>query len=1663
MSQEEETTNMVPDEEAGLTVGDIILVKGGKYNDVQGVLYGFFSDRFLIQTIGNSFSLVHIALDEGQPLEEDGIEEIRILEKALKPGFVCYLDLHPNQIVETFTKEGERGPSFTVKGVDEAKDTAVFIQEETGEEKLIDFGFTGIPRDLNFEVMRVREGPPTEGQTNINGYGIEENLTKVGEVDEDDLAQADGDLETLHFIVGRAIEVPVIEELKKASSADQIFPDNYQRSEMLSELIRLLPETLQKNPVDLKKTRRLVESMLTLRNDVVQYDQTGRPIDIKPTSVSSLLELLVKPDVVLARKVALMSKVIYGDHGDNHAGKIDETGHLYLDFLADVIQKADTLEKEGDVATGQENVNILPRFHQYMQRYSQEIQTPYLIEEGDTQVTHDQDVFRMVVPELEKQALVVLDKVVEEDEKTGRIKPMKQLINIPTTNASFGTARVLKERVARFTTGEQYRVVEPAEAPTTTNLLLFPRTALRDIGPIRSGSVAQDAALGMTRPKLIQEILEEIGPIEDFHPADRILNIGLQGGIIGNVDLEVWLKQFNLPFHGIGDAYRLLHGYGVEHIEWNEKQMGIFQEKILEHLVGLKMFIQKNREENRSKIDNLRFDPNPLLQPEASVTLYSRLESETLLQETLDQCKLAYGDLAKIDYYWFTYFFVQYPDLVLAVLGRQPNLITREANRFKRNQYLSILRNAYKLQALKKEAGGPPIPNTCPHVAYLNACRKKAHQAKDEPGDVIKTKLLIKLLSRFRGKTHDNWVWCRVCNQHLICGHEFLQIQEFARPREQATIQKEIVIKFSGGVFAGKNICRTCGQGITDLDFDTSLEYDDEGRPMMGRAVMEDQDMIQEKRLEDLLSAPAKIIEKPKFKNATQNLIYDTVKTLADNIGISPEVSDYRTIIVEIEAFLSKLPTIEKYKQVQAASTTPMPTYETNYARQLVGAAVAVLLLDIQTHIPDYNTFFTNPYCREGFFGWPLEDTSDKKHGLLGINKVAASINLKESPWNKIGYRSPDVTIRAADLLTISEPIVNEILKKGGIQKQLQDKREYRIKTFGELGNVKHDQIDPTFRPIPYIISKEEAAEETITAAAAVPEKAAVAWIRTAHGLLRKSVSEDEKSTFSTTTCCSSSVKTPGGFWQSEEIKKLLPELPPRQLEDPPFRSRTIEPTFYTTKTEVLTGELDKSEYYKLFIKVCYEGYNKGNPHEFGLTLTCSHCGLHLTQNPNVPIVDPAQEGKNDTERRKFEKEYEEKLKAAQEIIKANLANQIQDFENKFYDLLYAAQQRASVQGDIRKPSHLLEVIFKTEQNAASSSSSSSNPKGDAFLSFLRKIPVYPLPNWEEQLQTLQGALRDIGPNPSLEQLITAMSGMIEKVKKNEIVIANLIGKRAFAVLEKMYSQPPRECGEAIRTFIMVPFMRWKKGITPDNFKIPKLYELEELAQSDILQKGLGLHLTPLANRVEPDEVVEGKLEGSAGSFGDAVEQKVNTFVNELRIVCSRLFPYLRALTTPGGKQLIGYITRIYVVGIVHHLFDQSIQAKRGQITEITQPNMDVLYTALTECLLKFEKGSGIPNEAEIRNYLQLRQEQELQDFIKRQNDMTQEQKQLEKRKKMYGMGDWAIGGSKGIQQYDPETYEFFRQQRARAGIMDYSTGEQAAQPQTGIRVTDEFVNHTDD
>jgi hypothetical protein len=150
---------------------------------------------------------------------------------------------------------------------------------------------------------------------------------------------------------------------------------------------------------------------------------------------------------------------------------------------------------------------------------------------------------------------------------------------------------------------------------------------------------------------------------------------------------------------------------------------------------------------------------------------------------------------------------------------------------------------------------------------------------------------------------------------------------------------------------------------------------------------------------------------------------------------------------------------------------------------------------------------------------------------------------------------------------------------------------------------------------------------------------------------------------------------------------------------------------------------------------------------------------------------------------------------------------------------------------------------------------------------------------------------------------------------------------------------------------------------------------------------------------------------------------------------------------------MVQYIIRAYVIGTLQKFIDPHQIPEIDSETEEGSgvPNMKLLYKALGQALTKYAVGSRIPSEEEIRIGLSQRAEKEKQVKMGKFEHMTREERRVELVLKGLGMGEWAVGGSKAIRQYDEDRYEAERAERAAAGIVDYPGQGQGQGQDTGV------------
>jgi hypothetical protein len=399
-------------------------------------------------------------------------------------------------------------------------------------------------------------------------------------------------------------------------------------------------------------------------------------------------------------------------------------------------------------------------------------------------------------------------------------------------------------------------------------------------------------------------------------------------------------------------------------------------------------------------------------------------------------------------------------------------------------------------------------------------------------------------------------------------------------------------------------------------------------------------------------------------------------------------------------------------------------------------------------------------------------------------------------------------------------------------------------------------------------------------------------------------------------------------------------------------------------------------------------------PHQLGVGLACSQCEISFQENPKLSSSAGGAGGEQEGEKGDLK-------------LKSHIESQgIIINDDTFDDLLRSARLAQEVSED-----PLIKV-----------------PRPEDAFEFLARYPPMESDRWVPMLNKIGVSLVELtssGTPLTKIQIAQAAEELVGSISVKEEFVKARIGDNLFSYIGSMLQKPPRECGEAISTYLLVPYQKWLSGLGPANFRILGTYNLSSETKADILTKGMGSHL----------QIIGGEELTGIGLA------KVKLFVKDLSSACRNIFPSLRSILMLGGKEMVTYFMRAYLIGAIHRFIDphQIPETDLDREVEGTVPNMKLLYKSLGQALTRYAVGSKVPTEEEIRTRIEQRVEQEKQVFINKLDRMSREERKVELMLKGLGMGAWAAGGSKAIRQYDEDRYEVERAERAAAGIVDYA------------------------
>lgn len=1550
-----DAANLIEQDEPVIELGDRIRINGGKYDKTTGrIVYRTIDEIHLIPD-GLTNQSIEFKLTEDGFDESTGVESVEILQKRKKASLVEILDLRTDQELETFGIDGELVSKYRITGVNPETDT-ITINNEVDGDVTVELGFRGIPKDLPFRVIRSRQLPDLD----LTKQGDQEGEQDQGqEGDQGDQGDQEEEEEDFTFLDDE-LEAPAEEGeelLIEIPTSERTYSNQTQKSEAYTDFLSLNTPAKQKLAETQKATRVLTEMFFQLRASILRTSEDGTPKGVKSSSIQTLVDALDTRLFALSRCVVDIDKIIYHDMDPEIDPQPEMEDGLRLQAFNDKIAAANEYLESSPDMTGQ-------KFNVFLNGYLNKFGAAWR-ESGSQKVSfqRDEEVFRNQAPGSDIGIPGYRRNL--PDKKHGKVSA-EDIFPV-----SMSLVRGLKAIRAK---GE---VIQLGEEAAVLAYILFPLGNASSLSTLKQESLVSDIEAG-ERPLLsMKAILKNIGEITDIPSASNPFLVSVEGGTLGNISLRDYLKSLGLRAEGMGDIWPIQTLLGMREREWTIDQ----QEALNEIIKDTQNQILNNIILQRTNLAQMVSQP-PAVQGIQMISdgpqMIQKLADEPLLKEIQQQLKDQMPSYSNSDVVMVGLLLRNHPELSMAQLADQPAALTRSRMKYARQEYLKSL-NEIQLKKHRVDfAGEPPEPVKCSHVKPLAMIRK----VKD---DKQRLALLAKFLITFQGTKEDNWVKCNAGDHNLLCVHELLQIYQFIRPGDVAALNKEIQLNFGGGQFQGYYICRNCGQPISELEYDTHLEFDDNGRPMMGRSELVDTDAITQEQIENLIGPLGDVDDPDEFDNETKKLIYNTAKELADRLFAPLEINDFILVVNRVYAIIQQIPTRERYIQIQQAQRkgkavtviSVSADYDIYINQALVCATAVHMLLLIQTRKPDLILRGMPAGCRN-LGGQPLEPEGGT-NGIQCVISVISSFQKDSPPWNLTQFqKDTDDTTRQKSIMNIFEPILRAALQDPTILQALSQKREYIRKVLGAAGGQGRpdEDLPANFAPIPYVMKEEDFVEKIIIPESSTQADKVELWIRQGNFLAKKNKMPTPLA-FSEASCCLTPLEKTNEFWESTSIKQSLPSFPKRTgVPAPPKITRT-EPTMKPSVISRPLPDAPENSYYQLFLKVCYDGENKGRSHEFGLTHSCMWCDLKLPMDVT--------------------------LLTAEQGLDAIETQGIEVTKETFEDLLNETHKVNSFKN-----------VFKTEIPGPL----------DNWTSLMSLDPE-PALGYKEIMAKTQVELTKLAVDAKEVEVALALSDFSVLAEQMESELKKRISSSQHSLFDSIVSEGAGSIIRFLHSYVLVPLSQFTyKQAT--NRVIPKSWMLSWQHALD-LENLLSNHRGYLVkfNKIQ---------------VTPWLKAKIDSFIAQTRVNIDTL-EIIRPLQIPGGLQTYEYFLKFFFYSSLANFVDPNTLPIAVDVeAPASQVEQQALFPAkfISEMANRFKDEGLKLTPQQIRELIAKRNEMEKANIIKKMSDMSRSSKEIDQIQMRLGIGQWAVGGTKAIYAYDADRYDVEREQRAQAGIIDF-------------------------
>ena len=1454
-----------------------------------------------------------------------------VIEKRKFESFVEQQDFRVNQMIDTFDNSGELYKSYKIIKVDKENDK---IQIEDEDIHDIVFNFIGIESDEDFKVISIRQ---------LVSDSENQDVFEEKKEDEEEEGEEENDEGDEIEILG-SIEITQPKVYEEAAFFEQRIPDSIQKIDALNDFLSSIDPSLQKDPKAIRAVRILVETLFNLKQSTILYNDDGSIKGQKDISATTLAELIKRVYIPLGRPVLTVKKKLYdsADHKEDDDVYFEDFDHEQNDLS----QKSSLVSS---TMVGAPSGKIVREWND-QQTHLTKYLSPWSSTTGEPQwrAIHDTDFFRTAPPDLSD---------IDGKKVTAYIPLGDNETQFFCDKIPFGLERAL-ETTYRKGTDRKKQVLLSEDSSTLDSYLLFPIRTANTLGTIRSSSLAMDSGRSQMPKMTMKNILEKIGAPTETGTSNDLVLLDVHGETLGNIPLADYIEGISVPALGLGGSFTTLEQYGMDTLELTPDIVNVLVTKIELYQSQLLTTIAKLREMIGGETE---IEQNPFI----VTNILEDIRSQPTLVEDLVEYERINPSLAESDIGKVAYLMRRHPDYFQAAVGNNPVLIAKALLVANNQTYIESLHITNILKYNELHSGDKPKPNMCKHVKDLVAVRR----IQD---DTERFKYLVEFFKRYQGPRDNNWINCNVCKEHLICIHERLQIQIYLNPAESN--QKEIYLKFSGGQFQGKYICRNCGQAIKDIDFDNNVEFDDNGKP---RATIVINDEFEEE-LTNLSNVPtSQQIE----LNEDELKCYNIVGEISSRLGIHLDNTGFKVVIDKSLSWLNRFLSRTEYNE-RKKKRPNLPDYDVAVARNVITASATFLLLEIQTKIPSYAVKHALVGCKSpGFDGYPLDPDATKKQGIEYIACAVSSINRNEAPWNQTGFQKvADGAKRQQGIIIYIENILKEIISDDVIQAELNEKRKYIEKDL----QYTNDIIPASFLPEQIIITPEEAAKDIITPEVVAnmgnKSKLVRLWIRQAHLLSKKTASLVRGSPVIETSCCLMSIEEPGTFWNDKD----LPPLDKRTLV-PNQQGQFLVTEFIPRASSTFVAEQDKELYYRIFLKCCFQGPRKGHSHEPGLTNSCPWCGFQF---PTIPaIMDTDTEGKG--------------ALASQNIITGT---------NEFVDLL-----------DTIHNVNIVESIKSMELTSITQ-----------IMEDFSMIQPVPIKDFKDILMVTTKNFLSLPPDADKGDIALAAGPISEVTAESEKVINDRITSESYKVLlEEIVQLSWVNFFQVLQNYFITPFQRMLSQFDRASLFIP--IELQKELSNIHLKEDILPILDNDMALLSKGSLKDPKFNLAASKMEYFLKQMsaILAFKNKIRpiVVPGRditLVYIQRAL-------LYGPLATLINPSEIPDGTEM-----KSAVKSVGDPSLKYLLEIVALTLNKFNKERLTFSDQQLKEMIAIRNEKERSNIIAEYSKLTDEERAVELMNQRLGLGKYAVGGTKLIYAYDKDYYDLERQKRSAAGIIEF-------------------------